>query len=225
MWCSACGQDVPGIAGAEPGQFGCARCGTPVGVHESDGTLASRPAVSDHGVELTEQRMSRLAEVPPLLELEASELDELVSRARKWTSASAEPAEPRELRIDTEHAVASPAIPGNIRPPRDDGMRASSRRAAGLATGFAWLGLVVLVSGGGLAVQSRIAHRVELWNLGLPLLIAGTAAALTGLVIRAWLSAGAPPARLLDTRVTQQPRPNSASPHGASSSRAGSARG
>lgn len=198
----------------------------PVGDHESDATLSSRAAVSDDGVELAAQRMSSVADVPPLLELDDSEWDELVSRARKWAAAGTETAERRELRIDSEHTAVSPAVAGNICSPSEDRVRVAPRWAAGFAGGLAWLGLAIMVSGAALAVQSHLAHRAELWNISLPLVVGGVATALLGLALCWSVRADALPAGRFDARGAGRPlrmdaSGEAAAPHGASSARSG----
>jgi hypothetical protein len=188
MWCKQCGQDVPGISSAKSGGMCCARCS---GLFSGDeGHSARRTAglaeAAAHGVDLSASQ--------PAADASASfddwELDQnfrhLQARVGTWKRVDA-PGEETERR-QPERAKRAPKW-------RVDGAHAKvpSRhkrrsRAPGRGSFVAWtvlsLGLMAFACGAVLLGWSFVAHRAELWSLGMPITVAGQVGLLLGLVLQ-----------------------------------------
>lgn len=188
MWCSNCGQDVPGIASKKPdGGILCARCGTRVGpageepagrgpVHLGEAEFSANPPPIDLDDWETEEDLRRA--------------DMLVGRIRGQTGRTDSAASHHV--VDGPHAAVRDwhahlrARMGRREPDVDlPAARPHRRRRVS-----AWplltmsLGVVALVCGAALLIWGHVEGRNDLWSLGLPITIGGQAVLLLGVVLQ-----------------------------------------
>lgn len=97
------------------------------------------------------------------------------SAAPNQTAADREP----YWRIDGAHAaMPKPHVTRRSRSAKP------ARTSGGLARGVLWLGFLALLAGAGVTFYGMLEDRLDLWNLGVPTLVSGTAAFLLGLVLQ-----------------------------------------
>jgi hypothetical protein len=187
MWCSNCGQDVPGIASKQAeGQTVCARCGTQVG----------NKTCGETGNNHVESCADMLAGDIPPMELDDWELDEDLRTAdRLINEVDGEPGavEPQgmEHTIEAYHKAVRgwhtqlsdrPTVSGASASPKFVKHRPRVRISL-LAWSAISLGLMVLVCGSVLLTWGYLFGRGELWSLGLPIALGGQAVLLLGIFL------------------------------------------
>jgi len=176
MWCSNCGQDVPGFAAAPGGLPACARCGQPVSGSESDPGVMELKQAAAHGIDI---------ESASPLDFDDWELDaefsQLRGRVRRFETVAAH----------APHLLVPPPLP--LSPWASDARAAgraetSKSGGAGRVSVLAWsvlsFGFMAFVCGAVLLGWSWAADRQELWQLGLPFAVAGQVGLLIGLVLQ-----------------------------------------
>lgn len=174
MWCKRCQQDAPGIADGEGG-MACARCGS---------TL--RTPRSAEGGKRSADDMAALAsaaladDAPPT---DTWQLDAELTEAERLLAAFSPHAGSGEASL----AIASQS--GRTYRFDSEVKRCDELETPPATGGFvAWLlllvGTMALVCGGVLVGWSLYASRAALWNLGLPILLAGQAGLLLGVVLQ-----------------------------------------
>lgn len=192
MWCDHCQQEVPGIASpGEDESIVCARCGDAL----TAGATARAVEATSKTMPLSEAAKSFEEKLQSLLaaedwQLEDWQLDDHLADARLMVSLARqqeqeaetydddEPTEFfREQRTDARHTAPRSQRRQHREPPR-------KRPASFMAWAFLSLGLMALVCGGVLLGWSYAAGRGELWTLGLPMLFAGQAGLLLGLMFQ-----------------------------------------
>jgi len=191
MWCSACQQDVPGIASTDSeGGMCCATCGQAIASESENHSVAElNTSVTD---------VSHLAGPPPV-DLEDWELDEdlravdrIVKKvhANVGTSADESTADTADPAFDAiltwhDHLKHPPALPsdGVVARPKSAGEKRKPKTSF-LSWAALSLGLMAFVCGGVLLIWSLATGRGDLWSLGLPLALGGQAALLIGVVFQ-----------------------------------------
>jgi len=189
MWCSQCQQDVP-VKPAKDGRPACARCGALLAQEES----SDADFVPAHAfVEV------KPSEEPPVWEDWSVDFDlseiELALKSSRPTTAG------RWTRTDPPHemalAVGQPLIPAT---PRQSESAFNPQPRPGV---WAWslllLGVMGLTCGAVLVGCSYFPGRHDLWTTGLPVLLAGQAVLLVGLILqieRVWHNSRANSQRL-----------------------------
>lgn len=184
MWCSACHQDVPGIAIPEDGyRLGCARCQQPFGEPQ-----AVEPAVCAPPTPVA--AVPDPLRAPPLLDDWNLDTD-LAAVTRIMQSLRAEgalhtpaplpreaPPRATEPRLPAWHAAAAHAVPEPHRP------TLKTKRANWLTWPALMLGMMAFACGAVLLTWSFVANRSDLWTIGLPAVLAGQALLVLGLVLQ-----------------------------------------
>jgi len=187
MWCQACRQDVPAIAAGEEGRLCCARCGEAIA---SVLLVAHAEQIADTGIDLSGEASDRAERSTGESIERPADLDHgaLEEAARILKPESAQ-------RFDAPHAphaaLAGPHF--NMKPhhaphpePQADGRLERPRRKRGTSL-LAWLllalGLMAFSCGAVLLGWSIYAGRADLWNLGVPLTLAGQFLLILGLVL------------------------------------------
>ena len=183
MWCGACQQDVPGVVtSSEDHTVRCARCARPLrdggGGGKSD--FSSRPEPSDWTT--LDATGAGHVELPEFVELEDWEFEETIRQAQRSVQGAI-PDSPvawdleTRVRADAPHGTTSwqsgelsePATTSTVPAPRNDATWPWAILALGLG-----------VSACGAALMGFSLGGVEpiLWQLGLPMLLAGQVAVL-----------------------------------------------
>lgn len=176
MWCSACRQDVPGIAPPSGGVCCCARCGGTLA--RDDGEANSHLATDDNSDEVLTPRA-----IFDAWQLEDDENDVL------WLLRPTAEAAVTERRTKARAArVRQPAeSPIAWQPPRNAGGLADSPRFR-FSSLVAWLlataGMTAFTCGAALAGWSVWENRQELWTWGVPIAIGGQVALIAGLLMQ-----------------------------------------
>ncbi len=186
MWCSNCQQDVPVIASGDDLAC-CARCGLR-GRSGRHANHQSRSNFGNVGVGFGTRRCAGGAPTavadPPDVSGEDWLLDEefrrLQSRYGKKTNAL--PAE----EIDQPAAMwnAASTLQVQLQSARAATPTVKRRRHSTVAWLILSLGLMAFVCGGMLLGWALLAGRNELWNLGMPMALAGQFGLLLGLVLQ-----------------------------------------
>jgi hypothetical protein len=204
MWCRHCRQDVPALPSADKQSLCCPRCGAAVctNLHAASGgaAAADSPANDPSGA-----TANPAAGLPWYDGWELDEQLRHIERVLQTTKAQqreTEAADRREaMRFDLAHAVGPDWHVPAARPAADR-RKAGVRRSAASSV-LTWLSLALgttsFVCGGTLLGWSLATGRQELWNVGLPLSLAGQIALLAGLVLqieRLWHGHRATTARL-----------------------------
>ncbi|MBI3465421.1 MAG: hypothetical protein HY000_20550 [Planctomycetes bacterium] len=177
MWCSACRQDVPGIAPPSGGVCCCARCGGALGHDDPTADSQFRAASDDPTDELFSPRALFDA-----WQLEDDESDAAWLLRPAAQTAVADRRTKAAGSRETSNPLAALELPPTIeRPP------APSRfRIGGL---IAWLliaaGMTALSCGAMLAGWSVWEDRQELWTWGVPIAMGGQVALIVGLLMLA----------------------------------------
>lgn len=190
MWCKLCRQDVPAQRSAERQSYCCPRCGEAIALEStySVGTAAAlEPMAGYDGWELDEQ----LAHIQRVLQSgKAMDRQPLATMRRESTRF-----DPPQMDVPAQHVAAN----------RSGKRRKSARRRRSISSFFTWLvlslGAMSLVCGGVLLVWSLTAGRHELWNVGLPIAVAGQIVLLVGMVLqidRLWYDSRHAAAKLQD---------------------------
>jgi uncharacterized membrane-anchored protein YhcB (DUF1043 family) len=184
MWCRTCRQDVPGVAAATPGELRCVKCGGLLGeaAAANAGLAAGIARTVEHGLSLE----SGTSTSPPELDdLDDWELADAVGQVRRFSRPNV--VHTAHAAVPADHARRPPAGPAAA----PTAPRSAAPRGGSLAWAVLLAGLGSLVCGSVLLVWSVLAERTELWDLGLPVAIAGQAGLLVGLVLqleRVWQS-------------------------------------
>jgi hypothetical protein len=184
MWCSACRQDVPGIAPPSGGVCCCARCG---------GTLERDVAAVDHRCAVEADDCSDELLTPRAIfdswQLEDAENDLL------WLLRL--PAEPAVAERRMKGLLADPAHPPQAmfalsQTPINERLAAPPHSRFGPFV--AWLliaaGMTAFTCGTALAGWSVWENQQQLWNWGVPIAMAGQIALITGLIMQLDLLGG-----------------------------------
>ena len=165
MWCKHCGQDVPGVA-QEQGNFGCSRCGTltkPEAAH-----VVGLAQSADFGLDLSRTAGSATTTAS---DLDDWQLAEDLKQLRRTLHATND-----GLPLSSGHVVRGlradePSQGGNVA--RAGFSTSPARRRGFVAWMITWLGLATCMCGVALLGLSLAEQRPELWNLGLPIALAG----------------------------------------------------
>jgi hypothetical protein len=172
MWCKHCQQDMPAVANGDGG-MACARCSNVLRA-APEGVPAQRRQARVEAIADSILGGSILADDPP--PVDTWRLDAELSDAERLLKAFT-PLAPNAAgsRFDRAHSVPNQT-------PNTDATTTSSG-------GFvAWLfllaGTMALVCGGVLVGYSLYAGRTALWNLGLPIFLAGQAGLLLGIMLQ-----------------------------------------
>jgi DNA-directed RNA polymerase subunit RPC12/RpoP len=189
MWCTNCGQDVPGIASKKrEGSIVCTRCGSNVGV----GAERETQPVS------SQVRADPFDDDSPSVDFGDWESEEdiraaehLVHRIKGQTGPKVAE-DPQQSATNGYHDTVGP---WHTQPKSLPSRRAADTRPAGrppepkyrvsrIAVFTATVGTMALLCGGGLLVWGYASGRNDLWSLGLPLTFGGQAALLLGIFLQ-----------------------------------------
>lgn len=175
MWCKHCGQDVPGVAREELGQFGCPRCSRTIAVELKAAHAVGLAESSDFGLDLSAKPAA--ASNSPAADLDDWRLAEDLRQLRRMLHVATDAPRP----VTPSHVPQAPAL--QFVRPADAAPRAKRRRSV-IAWMVCWLGLAACACGVGLLVWSWIDGRPELWSLGMPIALGGQFGLLCGLVMQ-----------------------------------------
>jgi uncharacterized integral membrane protein len=174
---------MPAVANGDGG-MACARCSNVLRVApETD--IAKRQEARVAAIADSVLAGSPFNDAPPLidtwrLDAELSEAERLLKAFSPLTSASANPSTQFAA-----HATRSPFDLATKQTAQSPAAESTTTTSGGV---FAWLfllaGTMALVCGGVLVGYSLYASRPALWNLGLPILLAGQAGLLLGVVLQ-----------------------------------------
>ncbi|MBI3837696.1 MAG: hypothetical protein HY288_07155 [Planctomycetia bacterium] len=184
MWCKECRQDVPGINSATACGKCCARCGAEVSAEAApNATHAVGLAESAaNGLDLSAPQPSPSA-YPSFDEWEIDQSFRHL-QARVGNSKRADPAARRtERTADREPDWRIHGSHSGVTRPHKRKSRASGRSSL-LAWPVLSLGLMAFACGAVLLVWSFVEQRQELWNLGMPIAVAGQVGLLLGLILQ-----------------------------------------
>ncbi|RIK79472.1 MAG: hypothetical protein DCC68_13235 [Planctomycetota bacterium] len=174
MWCKRCQQDAPGIANGEGG-MACARCGSTV---RTSPTAAGEKRSAD---EMAALASAALADDAPTTD--TWQLDAELTEAERLLAAFS----PLAVPADASLVIASQAARTHRFDPEVK-RRDELEKPPAIGGFVAWIlllaGTMALVCGGVLIGWSLYAGRAALWNLGLPILLAGQAGLLLGVVLQ-----------------------------------------
>lgn len=193
MWCSRCGQDVPGVASTDEVALCCARCGGKLDCHCSSPMAARQPdaAHSPAGVEDSPGDPDAGLALGGPGSWDDWETDELLRHLRRKLQP---PGADAEAARDAEHSevdLAHAGPPGwHCTPARKQAANAKAKAAESSPSmsGLVWLmlsvGLMAFVCGGVLLGWSVLTGRQELWSRGMPFAVVGQIALLVGLILQ-----------------------------------------
>jgi hypothetical protein len=182
MWCKRCQQDMPAVANGEGG-MACARC-TSVLRFAAPSNNANRDDARVCAIAESVLATSPLASDPPpidtwRLDAELSEAERLLKVFAPLSSTSP------KCHTNDARAMRSPFGAAPAQASQASPAETTTSTSGGT---IAWLlllaGTMALVCGGVLVGYSLYASRVALWNLGLPILLAGQAGLLLGIVLQ-----------------------------------------
>jgi hypothetical protein len=180
MWCKQCRQDVPGISSAKHGHMSCARCGATLSPHDNGPSSSADQIPAAERVDLNVPR-SPLTPYPSFEDWEVEQtvrnLQARVGRGKR-TERPARGARPTAERLEgrrLQGAHPPSSAPHLPTPPERNGF---------LARLVLTLGLAIFAVGAGLLGWSIAEQRADLWNLGVPVTVAGQATLLLGLVLQ-----------------------------------------
>lgn len=200
MWCSHCQQDVPGIAshGNQP-RVACARCGDDL---SADSTRESKEQDSEGKADVPIQGEENMSKDPSFvstnwridpmpIDLTLWPIDEQLQEAERLIRSASRQASSKSPSVDPPHA-AMPSWHVASLPPESEVASlpppATSQREDPGSNLAAWiclsLGLMGTVCGGVLLGWSIFGARPDLWNLGLPILLAGQTGLILGFVLQ-----------------------------------------
>jgi len=170
MWCKNCRQDIPGVLSQNDKQFCCMRCGQLLGVPD-----AASPPTNPRGSSAAEDQPS----ASPRTNYDPWEVNEKLRHAERVLQLGRRPGPGLDETLRFDPVIASaPILNAPARPPRE---------RHPIAIGAAWLLIAVgtsgLSCGALLALWSWLGQRSELWNLGLPIMVAGQMVLLVGLLV------------------------------------------
>lgn len=174
---------MPAVANGEGG-MACARCSNVLRVAPETATArhqeARIAAIADSVL-----AASALDDAPPpfdtwRLDAELSEAERLLKAFSPFTSASVN--SPTQFAAHSSHSPFDPATKQTAQSPTAESTATTSGGV--LAWLFLLAGTMALVCGGVLVGYSLYASRPALWNLGLPILLAGQAGLLLGVVLQ-----------------------------------------
>jgi uncharacterized membrane protein YidH (DUF202 family) len=199
MWCKKCRQDVPSVP-SKSGRLRCLRCGTFVAndtTAESTVNVASGVgAMADCGLELDAGAPTRSK---PSLDFDDWDLDpdlrsfKNARHAAKVREYPTVPPRATSYRIDGAHPTTLAWQPTAFEPvpqmmqfaeERPSERHETAKRASWLAWAVMSLGLMAFTCGGVLLGWSFMSSRPDLWNLGMPVTVAGQIMLLVGLVLQ-----------------------------------------
>ena len=204
MWCDSCYQDVPAITDSDDERHVCcARCGAVVGSEQvvaTDEVAAAEPDSMNKILDGTDVADDRDAVSSGSLDFEYDwQLEDDIRTATRIAETLSVPVESSahaETFVDftdqTQHALAdrqlqvSPQVVGKPSvqgPPQPSSSLAVKRSPVAAWTSLS-LGLMAFACGGVLLTWAYVSGRGELWNLGVPLVVAGQAGLLIGLVLQ-----------------------------------------
>ena len=181
MWCMDCRQDVPALQSGERQRFRCPRCGASLRAGETaaGGTGFRGPAGCAAPFEA--------AAVGPSFDdawdsaEQLRDIERVLYPARRKTAGAVEGCEP--VRCDGPHAAMSHRHLAAAEEPAADRAARGSK-----TTAFTWLTIVLGTSGflGGacLLAWSLTIGQLEMWRIGLPLMLGGQVVLLLGLVLQ-----------------------------------------
>ena len=185
MWCKTCRQDVPALSSVDQQSLYCPRCGKVVCVDLREAST----------VDATEDASSGPSATPTdtLPWYDGWELDEQlrhierVLHGRRLKRHESETVDRRETtRFDLAHSAGPDWHVSTVGRPADR-WKPNGRRGTGSRV-LMWLsvglGTTSLVCGGILLGWSLASGRHELWDIGLPLALAGQITLLAGLVLQ-----------------------------------------
>ena len=186
MWCNHCGQDVPAIAGPSEGQLSCARCNHSFdpSVDEQDAGGLARAVDAAFA---PDSRDDPLANSSTAL-LEDWQLEEDLRRAERITGGASQPDDDGErVTLRTDQPTGHTFAPRHVRSAQSTHQPEPPSGASSLgmlATCAMLLGVMGMCCGAALLVISFQQDRAGLWNLGMPLALAGQAGLVLGLVLQ-----------------------------------------
>ena len=189
MWCKTCRQDVPALSSADERSLYCPRCGEAVCVDLREMLDESGTADGTTG----ESSGASAIPADKLPWYDTWELDEQLRHIErvlyggKLKQRESETADRQvTLRLDVAHATGPEWHVSTVRKAGKN-QEPNANRGAGSAV-LMWfslgLGTCSLVCGGILVVWSLATGRHELWDIGLPLGLAGQITLLAGLVLQ-----------------------------------------
>lgn len=186
MWCKQCRQDVPGIASRGDGRVSCARCGYDLRLNASPSHVAGVEAIAEHGVDLSETKPASPAPIMAddwVLEADLHRIKRLAGQNKATPSKTA------ALQNSAGTKVFAPIPAAFARPsarrPQTPAAAKPQRRPGSLASWLlVGLGLMALVCGAVLLAWGKWEARVDLWDMGLPIALAGQFGLLLGLVLQ-----------------------------------------
>lgn len=180
MWCKRCQQDVPAVAKSDDASIiYCARCGTNMRRQEVE---RRDDCESDNSARPAEA-------LTPCEEFEHWQWDEDLQEAERLIHAAL--AETANLAESDSHQpkahAAIAATDSKTQPSGRRSRRQARRKTAGgslLSTIVVGIGLSGMMCGGALLVWAHVATRSDLWNIGLPVALAGQAVLVLGLLVQ-----------------------------------------
>jgi hypothetical protein len=167
MWCQTCRQDVPGLISPAEKCYCCARCGTVLKAEAHHSSAATTEPAAD----------AVIPEAPSVaVRFDPWELNERLRHIQRVLHHG-QPA--------TARMSAMPMAPTESMPAPEPA--AKSGVLYTLVGSLAWLllgtGMMVLVCGGALVVQSLLTGRDELREFGLPAMLGGQSVLMIGLLV------------------------------------------
>jgi len=193
MWCSACHQDVPGVAASvDDATMCCARCGKALGCRAAPAEDSATRVQSVGQPESDDSNLLELSELedtPDFVEVDEWDFEETLSNAERlvrtvqaqdravdilWSSRPT-PTPGLHRRVDNSESV-------NIKTATDAFGGPKPTESTSVPLFVLALGLAVFVCGATLAGWSLMGHGEHLWRLGVPLVMGGQVAMLAGLM-------------------------------------------
>jgi len=209
MWCRICRQDVPVVAGAPGRAVACPRCGGRLDSDCLGGSTAELEAVAEGGIDLTGQQFAEVTGIAPPVPWDNWELNQQMQSVRRIASRANRDQhrtswDPEHVvRIDRSHSGRR-AENGPTSMPDDTVEPPAEYAARGPLTWLSLgLGLACATCGALLAATGLFQSRSDLWNIGLPLVVAGQLALLLGLMLRLCQAKRAARARAVATCPTR----------------------
>ncbi len=189
MWCKQCGQDVPAIQMATPGSASCARCGGMFarGAEASAAQSIGLADVAARGVDLSGAAPESIG----YPSCDVWELDQnyrqLQARVGNWKRVGRP--NKRAVRQSTSRSLRRTDAGHDLGAPHKRRSRAAEKSSY-LGWTLLSLGVIAFACGGALLGWSLVEHyldvgiQADLWNLGIPPIVAGQVVLLLGLVLQ-----------------------------------------
>lgn len=212
MWCSACQQDVPGLAvPEEPGVVRCTFCAEELTTSRGESSGSSR-RMENAAALATAIHLDAQADVPRAEQKPAGKPELAPSNALPAAATLSPPAYVDDWELESDlravervvgilrrspavatgsfHTAHSPVSSGDLTsasslstlPQPEEESR--SEKSGLLAWSCLSLGVMALACGAVLLIWSFAANRGDLWSLGLPLAIIGQAGLVVGLLLQ-----------------------------------------